>query len=382
MPDSLKKELLDIVKRYLNGEASEDEVNILEKYYHHFSDEPDVLEQFTANELNELDRYLKSRIELHIAKLEKPVIPIYRNRYLQIAAAMLLSLMPFLWYAHIKQNQPVITNQNTKHDFAPGINKAILTLANGSTIVLNNVKNGTVSRQSNINVIKMGNQLSYRSTDEKNGVVAYNTVTIPRGGKYQQIILADGTRVWLNTASSLRFPTFFGGKERDVELTGEAYFEVAKNKKKPFNVITANQHIKVLGTHFNVNAYADESVTKTTLLEGSVKLYSGDKSIRIAPGQQSVLEVQKGFKINNGLDLDEVMAWKNDMFQFDEADIQTIMRQVGRWYDVDVVFNGPISTRTYHGRISRNSNSSEVLKILELSGVNFTIEGRKIVVKQ
>ncbi|MEO6980957.1 MAG: FecR domain-containing protein, partial [Mucilaginibacter sp.] len=185
----------------------------------------------------------------------------------------------------------------------------------------------------------------------------------------------------LNSASSLRYPTSFTGKDRTVELTGEAYFEVAKNKSQPFNVKTTNQTVQVLGTHFNVNAYADERVVKTTLLEGCVKVFSATANVMISPGQQSALANNGSFVINKDLDTDEIIAWKNGVFQFNEADIQTIMRQIARWYDIDVEFKGAMPANTYHGKISRNSNVSQVLKILELSGINFTIEGRKISVK-
>jgi ferric-dicitrate binding protein FerR (iron transport regulator) len=202
--------------------------------------------------------------------------------------------------------------------------------------------------------------------------------------------LPDGSKVWLNAASSIRYPTTFAGDERKVELTGEAYFEVAKDPKKPFHVKTPTQDIEVLGTHFNVNAYEDEGATKTTLLEGKVRLVSGEwaagsrkadmRSVILNPGQQAIaaININAPIHVTDDIDLDQIMAWKNGWFEFDNTDIKTIMRQISRWYDVDIRYETKTNNETYGGRISRNLNLSSILKMLETYGVHYRLEGKTV----
>jgi transmembrane sensor len=212
--------------------------------------------------------------------------------------------------------------------------------------------------------------------------VLYNTISTPRGGQFE-VALPDGTKVWLNAASSLRFPTAFTGKERDVELTGEAYFEVAKNKDLPFHVTSAGQVIEVLGTHFNINAYTDEKSIKTTLFEGSVRVAKNLKSAMLKPGEQSIVSNDDAntIRIADDVDADEVLAWKNGKFYFNDADVETVMRQVSRWYDVDIEYKGKSSADRFTGNFTRDLNLSKTLKLLEFTGINFKIEGRKIIVQ-
>jgi len=272
-------------------------------------------------------------------------------------------------------------------DLLPGGNKAILKLADGSEIALDDSKKGQIARQQNVLIAKTENgQVVYRADDAANrslasNIIQYNAIITPRGGQYE-LVLPDGTKVWLNAASSLRYPTTFSGADRRVELTGEAYFEVAKNAAKPFFVKTSTQTVEVLGTHFNINSYADEKEAKTTLLEGSVKVScnTGKSFVKIAPGQQAVNSLNE-INIVRNADVDEAIAWKNGKFLFRNTDLQTIMRQLSRWYDVDVEYQGQVPERHYRGRISRNVPVSQVFEILKTSGLNFTINGRKIIVK-
>lgn len=380
MPAQLTKEFLELRKKYLNNTATPAEIQLLEEYYALFADEADATEQMTTSEIASMEEYLKKGIAQRIVANEKTVTPFYK-RTLVRAAAILVFISTGIFLLYNKRNtQQIVNNKPDTHDVAPGGNKAILTLSNGAKVVLNSVKNGNLGTQAGAMVVKKDSLLSYKATKVNVNQVSYNTITTPNGGQYQ-LVLADGTKVWLNAASSLRFPTQFIGKDRTVELTGEAYFEVAKNKAKPFNVKTSTQTTQVLGTHFDINSYSNETSVKTTLLEGSVKVLSATGNVIISPGQQAVLSNNNNsLTVNNGVDINEVIAWKNGMFQFDDADIQTIMRQVARWYDIDAEFKGQIPNYTYHGKISRNSNASQVLRILGLSGINFTIEGRKIIV--
>jgi ferric-dicitrate binding protein FerR (iron transport regulator) len=274
-------------------------------------------------------------------------------------------------------------------DLLPGSNKAILTLADGSKISLDDAKCGKIAKQENIVITKHeSGEVVYQPAEttqtedlplvEK---VAMNTLATPRGGQYQ-IVLPDGTRVWLNSASSLRYPTAFAGNERKVELTGEAYFEVSKDAHKPFYVKTATQTVTVLGTHFNINSYTDEAATKTTLLEGSVRITGNANgvTVKLKPGEQAVNTINV-IDVKENADIDEAVAWKNGKFLFRNTDLHTIMRQLSRWYDVDVEYQGNVAQKHYRGRISRNVPVSEIFQILKTSGINFTIDGRKIIVR-
>jgi hypothetical protein len=279
-----------------------------------------------------------------------------------------------------QQREVAIQKQPTK-DIAPGSNKAILRLADGTEILLDSAHDGTLAQQGVVKIIKLNNgQLAYNPQKGKSEEILYNTITTPKGGQYQ-LVLADGTKVWLNAASSLRFPAAFAGKERIVELNGEGYFEVAKNASMPFHVRVHDMDVQVLGTHFNINAYTDETAMRTTLLEGSVQVSQGEQTQLLTPGQQAAASQNGQIQLADGVDVEEVMAWKNGMFQFQGADLETILRQAARWYDIDVEYKQRISDR-FSGQISKNVNLSQLLKILELTGkVHFEIEGRKIIVK-
>lgn len=331
-------------------------------------------------------------------------------RWRAAAAAVVFILltggMAYVYYANrASQKMAGIAQHETKNDRAPGGNKAILTLADGASIVLDSANNGDLTQQGNTKVIKLDNgRLAYQS--EKTGAqysttpIQYNTITTPRGGQYQ-IALPDGTKVWLNAASSLKFPTAFTGKERNVELAGEAYFEVAKNAGAPFKVhiirhSMALSHegrednlgredasggdVEVLGTQFNINAYDDESTVKTTLLEGSVKVSKGKDHNLLKPGQQTQLDAKGAIHVLSDVNTEEVIAWKNGYFQFDDADIRTVMRQLARWYDVEISYEGPVTERQFGGQMPRGVSLSEVLRILEASNVHFRVEGKKLVV--
>jgi transmembrane sensor len=264
----------------------------------------------------------------------------------------------------------------------PGGHHAVLTTSDGKAIILDSMPNGLLTQQGSTDVKKLGGLLEYKAPASFIGdtVISYNTVSTPRGGQYQ-IVLSDGSKVWLNAASSIRFPTAFSGSLREVELTGEAYFEVAKNKEKPFQVKVRDLKIAVLGTHFNVKAYEDESEIKTSLLEGSVKIIQGKEAGLLKPGQQAVINFKDDkVKIANA-DMVEVIAWKNGLFRFEGANIETIMREIGRWYDVEIVYAGKVPRRRFEGKINRNAGLSEVLRILELSNVKFSIAGKKIIVQ-
>lgn len=373
-----RSEYLILFEKFLAGEASEEEIAKVMAY-------KDDLELAEAEEMNAEERERGARILSGLNEATghgaRPVL----NTWLYVAATILVLLVTgiYLWsnISGPKENNASYALRN--NDIKPGIDKAVLKLANGKEVVLSNQSSGTLVNQGGITVRKEKNgSLNYiiSSAGKANATSGYNILTTPRGAEYH-ITLEDGTNVWLNSASTLKFPVAFTNKERRVQITGEAYFEVAKYKHKPFKVVFNDQEIEVLGTHFNVNAYDDESDAKSTLLEGAVKITRNGKRQILTPGQQAVsTRNQRGFTVNK-VDVQEVVAWKNGFFQFRNASLVSIMRQASRWYDVDVVYEKGFSPDEYGGRVTKYKNISELLNNLELTGtVHFKIDGRRVIV--
>jgi transmembrane sensor len=268
----------------------------------------------------------------------------------------------------------------SSRDIQPGGNKAMLMLADGSVVTLTDAQNGVLATQGGVKVTKLANgELTYLADSKQAKEVLYNTIVTPRGGKYR-LTLPDGSKVWLNAESSLRYPTAFTGNIRGVVLRGEAYFEVASNPAQPFQVEVKETKVEVLGTHFNIMAYENEGVTATTLVEGSVRVSAPSQQLLLKPGQQALQEQQGNIKLVNEADVQQAVAWKNDYFQFNAERIDRLMRQLERWYDVSVKYEGVVPERKFGGKISRLSPLSDVLKVLELSDVKFRVEGKTITV--
>jgi transmembrane sensor len=309
-----------------------------------------------------------------------------RKRWMTIAAAAVIllavSLGSILLFNRKAEKQVISrTAAPVEKEIAPGKQGAVLTLANGKQIILDTA-HGKLANENGVAVINAKGIVSYDHIQSANSKLqtVYNTISTPRGRQYQ-LILEDGSKVWLNAASSIRFPTSFSDKERAVEITGEAYFEVAHNPSKPFIVSVNDMKVEVLGTHFNINSYSDEALVKTTLLEGAVKVTKGGAVQMLSPGQQAGLNAQGEIRLNKNADVEEAVAWKNGKFQFGEsADIATIMRQISRWYDVEVEIKGTI-TEHIGGTVSRNVNLSKVFEMLEMTGiVKFETTGNKVIV--
>jgi len=308
-------------------------------------------------------------------------------RYLMAACIIVLISGVGLFFLLHKKNADVAVEPVTKrfkNDIAPGGEKAILQLSDGRTIVLDKASNGELAKQGSTKVLKLDNgQLAYHAAGGAHELL-YNTISTPRGGQYQ-VILPDGSKVWLNTSSALKFPTSFSGKERVVELTGEAYFEIAKNKDLPFIVRTTSAtgqtfEIDVLGTEFDVMAYGDETHQTATLVNGSIKVASGHQDLTLKPGDQASTDKANTLALTSGVNVEEITAWKEGRFQFENADIESIMRQVARWYDIEVEYKGKIDQR-FRGKIPQKVNISTLLQILESTGrVHFKIDGKKVTV--
>lgn len=314
----------------------------------------------------------------------------YKLWAIRIAASILLcmsiGLIIYRSYTPQSQQKTVINTTKPKvQDFLPGKNKAVLTLSNGNEVILDDTQSGKIANQGGVVISKLNDgQIAYSSAHagqkSTSSADQLNTLTIPKGGQYQ-LTLPDGTLVYLNSASSLTYPTKFAGKDRKVILSGEAYFEVAKNPKMPFIVNVNNtQQIQVLGTHFNVEAYTDERVINTTLLEGSVKILYKNKQAILKPGQVAINSMGTDLDIKLA-DIDEAMAWKNGLFIFNNENITTVMKKISRWYDVEVVFKGNMENVNFLGNYSRTKSLASLLKNIELmENVNISIEGRRITV--
>jgi transmembrane sensor len=371
-----------LIRRYRDNKASTEEVEAL----------------FNLVDQGKLEGSFEEIMNEEINTLNAaPVIPLYKQAWFRVAASVLLLLGVFAIY-RFQNNKPSKTAQLAsvtilKNDVAPGGNKATLTLANGTTIILDNAHSGALATQGNTQVLKLNDgQLQYKESSEvspSGGDLegAFNTMSTPRGGQYQ-LTLSDGTKVWLNAASSLRYPATFTGKDRQVELNGEAYFEVAHNAAMPFKVnVAGKEEVEVLGTHFNINSYSDEPAVKTTLLEGSVKVtpainttISTQLATILKPGEQA--QMQAGGKINRqtNVDIGKVMAWKNNIFNFNNENIESIMRQLSRWYNVDIRFEGTIPGIKFSGEIGRNLSLKQVLSILDETRIKYRIEGKTLVI--
>jgi transmembrane sensor len=374
--------MIRMVKKYLAGKGTAEEQQFLETYYSHFENKDDVLDELSPDEMLSLEN-----------KMERAILSIVHKRrnnlrYLQIAASLLigLSIITGIFLKStdkIPAQYAVVKKSIYRNDINPGREKAILILANGQKISLDDVKVGKSYKQGSSIVNKLTNgKLVYNAmaVSPYSSTVSYNTIQTPIGGEYQ-VVLPDGSKVWLNSHSTLYFPTAFQGKERIVKLTGEGYFEVAKNSQMPFKVQVNNTEVKVLGTHFNIMAYTDEPFIRTTLLEGSVTVSKGPVQKTLVPGQQAMVDNNGAIAVNYA-NMDTAVTWKNGYFNFDRDDIQTVMRRLARWYDMDVEFEGKMSNDEFSGKIRRNVKASKALQFLELTNLHFKVEGKKVTVIQ
>ncbi len=390
----------DIFKRLLEGRVSPEEAEALIDWLSQDEQSPEakalVLEQLRQvvgqDRVNEELRIrLEARLPAILGK-EEP-LPLVRPsrllwiRYSSVAAVLLLIGAGIYLFPTRRPVPSVIAKAApVKNDIAPGKQGAILTLADGHTVVLDSLGNGLVASQGGTKVVLNNGQLAYNTEGAAAAEPAYNTMTTPKGRQFQ-VTLPDGTKVWLNAASSLRYPTVFTGRERTVEVTGEAYFEVAPMRsgngdRMPFFVkINDATQVQVLGTHFNINAYKDETTVNTTLLEGSVRIVSGGEKAVLRPGQQAQTGLSAQINIVADANVEKVMAWKNGVFDFQDATLEEVMRQLQRWYNIDVVYEKGIPKLEFIGKMGRDLSLAEVLGGLQLSKVHFRLEeGRKLVV--
>ncbi|MBN8786912.1 MAG: FecR domain-containing protein, partial [Terrimonas sp.] len=341
-----------LVERYKNNLATDKEVEVFLQLL-----EQGVLDEEFNSQFDWIEENIEN--ELHEEPSPKRSESVYIRKFIFSAAALLLLVFSAVIYfvytkSSAKPETPVIVNNGRLgNDVQPGGNKATLTLGNGTVIVLDSMKNGLLADQEAATILKVADgQLAYDAVDNTTGVMQYNILTTPNGGQYK-INLPDGSRVFLNASSSIRFPVSFRGNVRKVEITGEAWFEVAKNASMPFIVVVDKKtEIEVLGTQFNVNAYANENAVVTTLVEGSIKIMQGSAEKKLQPGQQAVVDKEGDIRLVSDVDTESATAWVNGMFVFDNTPVESIMRQVERWYNVTTIYKGQIEPG-FTARISR-----------------------------
>lgn len=369
--------MLELLTKYQNGTCTDAEQEALEQWYNQLNIDNQSISD------NHADEFTAIMLKEFREKLDQQaiVIPFYlKPLFRYTAAACIIFIIGFIgiyMYSTPSNKQEQGNTAIVNNDkIAPLNSKATITLANGQTILVDSIQNGTLANQGEVNVLKMDDgQIVYNGTSQQ---MEYNVLKNPRGSKVISLKLNDGSIVWLNSQSTLRFPVAFIGNERKVEITGEAYFEVAKNPNKKFIVTSNGVNTEVLGTHFNVNSYADSKNIKVTLLEGSVRISKDNNYNLLKPGQQAL--VADNIKVVNSVDLEGVMAWKNGFFSFNGTSVRELMNQLGRWYDIDIEYKGGIPERQFGGQISKSSNLSEVVKILNESGVKCGLENGVLII--
>lgn len=370
--------LTKLAEKIQQGSINDEETIFFDKWYNGLSKKELNIDSQYAKNKNQLKRRIFRRIQNDIKSTEK-VPALFHWKKLAIAASLVLGtiLGSLYFYLHddhsINDPQPIIV---------AGKNNAILTLADGSKINLSEAANGLISHTANVDIIKTSSgSIQYKSqTSSSNKPTAYNTIEAPAGGKWS-LTLPDGTQVWLNSSSSITYPTQFSATERKVKIKGEAFFDVAHNKKAPFIVSSGQQLIRVLGTEFNVEAYEEDAVAKTTLLKGAVAIESGNKTVKLVPGEQAKWNGKEIIK--EVVDTEAAIAWKEGYFKFNE-NIESILTKISRWYNVEIIYlSKPDPATTFSGKIARDRNLNSVLKMLEYDGnIHFQIQGRRVIVKK
>jgi len=383
-----QKAFYKAVRRYLSGVASTTERRAVERYYDLFSTQEDILDELDPEELRQIGLRLKSKIDSKIQNQDTQPYKLVQR--IVAAASVILAVAGGLYYFQfLKLGSPHVVKfeKSVQQDVGPGSNKAILILADGSKLNLSNAQNGMLAQQQGVAINKAADgSLVYADAVSSGAAQSFNSVSTPRGGQYR-LRLSDGTLVWLNAGSVLKYPVSFGADQRMVSLSGEAYFQVSKDPGHPFQVTTQQQKVRVLGTHFNISAYPEDTETKTTLLEGKVSVGNTNSSVYsiLEPGEQalsSAIHIKRPIVITR-IDTTEAVAWKNGYFQFRDESLESVLKKISRWYDVEIQYTGNQvpSGLYFNGTVSKYSNASQVLRKLELSGgVHFKIEGRRITV--
>ncbi|GAA4180278.1 FecR family protein [Sphingobacterium ginsenosidimutans] len=385
--DDQNQQILDILAKYEAGTITEDELQQLEDWYASFEANPDLIESLSPEERLVRKKQLQEKIFDQLGPETSSVAELSKKRFflnpgnrLWQAAASLVLICAVSFYIFQKQADKPSSAEELSSNINPATDQATLTLGNGEKILLDNSKNGELSAEGNIHINKLKPGNLVYTASKKVSKVHINTLSTPRGGRYQ-LTLADGTQVWLNAQSSITYPSAFQGTSREVTITGEVYFEVAHNAAMPFRVKSENQLIEVLGTHFNVNTYNAKSSAKTTLLSGSIALTNSHQRIILKPGEQGIVAAHS-MSVKN-VDPVEAIAWKEGYFDFTDADIGSVIDELGRWYNVDIRYNGTATKETFTGRIPRSWPFEKVLNLLKtFKSIQVEMQGRRLIVEK
>jgi len=368
----------------MQGQCTDEDRKKLDEYQDDFSLDNLYWDEARLGAEQQITNSIYSRLQRSIRDQQPKKMQWYKLPLAAAIAMMTVGVGAYLYFS-TPSDQSTPHTQQIAEKIVAGSNKAVLTLSGGKQIVLTDASNGELVQEGDIRITKTadGKIIYEPSTAQRADVdskaVVYNTVSTPKGGQFQ-VVLPDGSQVWLNAMSSITYPSSFSGKERLVQLKGEAYFEIAKNPEKPFKVdVTGKQKIEVLGTHFNVEAYLEDHEIKTTLLEGSVKLSTPNREVRLKPGQMAVNDLEKELTIKPA-DLEEVMAWKNGLFVLNDVNLKDVMKKASRWYDVDVEYQGSIANKKLWGTVSRYKDITELLDNIAItSSLRYKIEGRRVI---
>jgi ferric-dicitrate binding protein FerR (iron transport regulator) len=388
----------DLIIKHLKSELTPTEHEVLMHWAQSSPDNATILQELESPQQLSADlrtwmesnKNVQAKIFAQCPELREPshtnnltVFHIRKKTWFYAAASIIGTLIAVYLLFRTSHHPSTIIASTPSIDIAPGTNKATLTLADNSVINLDQAGDGSLGHQANTNIIKKADHLSYEPTHRTQSIAAspsYNTLTTPKAGQYQ-LTLPDGSKVWLNNVSSLRYPTSFTGSQREVFLTGEAYFEIADNPSKPFKVHLNHSTIQVLGTSFNIAAYTDEPVIKTTLVTGKISVATPDgQPTLLQPGQQAILTQTGTIEKIKETDIDAAISWTKGYFRFDHANISEVLRQLTRWYDIEVTFSIPIPDYQYDGDIGRDLSLTAILKHLEKKDVHFIIEGKTLIV--
>jgi|WetSurMetagenome_2_1015567.scaffolds.fasta_scaffold42798_3 transmembrane sensor len=375
------KKIEDLVQKYLNGTSTVEERELLDSWYRSQLEDTHEWEADSLDELQLVKEKMFNVIKERITpNLSRKFIPNF-YRYVAAAVIVVIATSTFFFY----KSSQIISSDSTAIErvvISPGRNGAILTLGDGEKIILDNHALTLMDKAKMTGVYKYSDSLlEYKDLfhKDKKGVVS-NTLTTPRGNKFM-LVLSDGTRVFMNAGSTLQYPEIFNGPERIVKLTGEAYFEVAHNKKSPFKVQVGDQIVEDIGTSFNISAYEDESFISVTLVEGSVKIEKNKNQVVISPGQNALTSESNNAISVKSADLESDLAWRSDLFHFENVQLSEVLKQIARWYNLEIEYKGSIPTKTINGEIYRNVNGAQILTILKNLGVNFKLDGNKLIIE-
>jgi len=372
--DNLSEEERSALDRWLA--AAEDHQNVLSKLRDTAGLQRDLMKlSFFEERVDDAwDRFRKERmVKVHLLK----------TIWFRSAAAVIIlfGIGTYLWI-QTQDSASVSAGRRSAlvgSNISPGKSGAVLTLSDGKRMVLDSLTNGIIAAQNGAQVVLKKGLLAYDPDGQRPKETMYNTMSTPKGRQFQ-LILPDGSKVWLNAASSIKYPTIFTGSERVVEMDGEAYFEIARNPKVPFKVKANKTEVEVLGTGFNVNGYNNEEAFTTTLIEGSVKINANKRSVILKPGQQAQTLANTEIHVVNGADINQVMAWKNGYFDFNNTDLRMMMRQLERWYDIQVVYEGAVPDVIFKGKMDRGVQLSDVVRFLKLFGIKARLEERVLII--